>query len=102
MSKKRYNHHFYDVSDIKEENEPVHSPEDQPDSRMEHLDLKETIADAVERLSPDLREVIILKHYQQLKFKEIAEITQTPEGTVKARFYKAISQLKEILQPIEI
>jgi DNA-directed RNA polymerase specialized sigma24 family protein len=36
-----------------------------------------------------------------MKFSEISEITNTPEGTLKARFHKALGQLKKILQKTE-
>ncbi|MDZ7344897.1 MAG: sigma-70 family RNA polymerase sigma factor, partial [candidate division KSB1 bacterium] len=75
---------------------------DQPDLNIEAMDLKETISNALAKLAPPLREIILLKHYQQLKFKEIAEITKTPEGTLKARFHCAIAQLKELLEPMEL
>ena len=66
------------------------------------LELRNTILELLGKLNPILREIIILKHYQQLKFREIAEITNTPEGTLKARFHRAIAQLKELLEPLEI
>jgi RNA polymerase sigma-70 factor (ECF subfamily) len=68
---------------------------------FEHEELKDTIAKALERLSPFLKEVIILKHYHELKFSEISEITSTPEGTLKARFHTVLKQLKRILQTAE-
>jgi hypothetical protein len=40
-----------------------------------------------------------MKVYQQLKFREIAEITKTPEGTLKARFHRAVAELRERLAP---
>src|SRR6266851_435790 len=39
-------------------------------------------------LARHLREVVVLKVYHHLKFREIAEITKTPEGTLKARFHR--------------
>jgi RNA polymerase sigma-70 factor (ECF subfamily) len=83
------------------QDEPAGSRSEEPDAEMEQADLKNAIAKALGKLSPLLREIIILKHYQQLKFSEIAEMTQTPEGTLKARFHRAVAQLKELLDPAE-
>lgn len=102
MSKKRYAYHYLEVSEIHYNDEPISSRTEEPDAKFEHADLKNTVANALEKLSPLLREIVILKHYQQLKFSEIAEMTQTPEGTLKARFHRALAQLKELLEPLEL
>ena len=52
-----------------------------------------------EVLAPHLREVVVMKVYQQLKFREIAEMTKTPEGTLKARFHRAVAELRARLAP---
>ena len=51
---------------------------------------------AIERLSPEHREVIILKTYQGLSYREIAERLDTPIGTVMSRLYYARKMLKDI------
>jgi DNA-directed RNA polymerase specialized sigma24 family protein len=42
---------------------------------------------------------VVLKVYHQLKFREIADLTKTPEGTLKARFHRAVAELRERLAP---
>jgi len=56
------------------------------------------VSKILNQLKPYLKEIIILKHYHQLKFKEISEITNTPVGTLKARFHRAVAQMKELLE----
>lgn len=102
MAKKRYAYHYLDVSEIAPAEEPIHEATDGPEAAALEADLGQTLAKALEQLSPPLREIIVLKHYQQLKFREIAEVTQTPEGTLKARFHRALAQLKELLEPMEL
>jgi RNA polymerase sigma-70 factor (ECF subfamily) len=102
MSKKRYAHHYLEVTEMQHHDEPANPRAEEPDAEIEHADLKNAITQALEKLSPLLREIVILKHYQQLKFKEIAEMTKTPEGTLKARFHRAMAQLKELLEPMEL
>src|SRR6185295_10462338 len=52
---------------------------------------------ALARLSPLLREIVVLRIYQQLKFAEIARMTGAPEGTLKARFHRAVAELRVLL-----
>jgi len=46
------------------------------------------------------REVIILREYQNLSYKEIAEITETTVSAVKSKLFKARRKLYELLKPI--
>jgi len=52
---------------------------------------------ALARLSPLLREIVVLRIYQQLKFAEIARMAGAPEGTLKARFHRAVAELRVLL-----
>lgn len=53
---------------------------------------------AMGRIPKDQREVLILKEYQGLKFKQIAEILGCPESTVKSRMYYGLKGLRQVLQ----
>jgi RNA polymerase sigma-70 factor (ECF subfamily) len=63
------------------------------------------IADLVKRalagLPPEMRQVIIMKEYQDLKFHEIAEILGIPISTVKTRVYTGLNQLKQRLSHLK-
>ena len=103
MSKKSYSFKYSDVTEINSTKAQLTGPaHEQPDTAVEQTELKNTINRALEKLQPFLREIIILKHYQQLKFSEIARITNTPEGTLKSRFHRAIAILGEHLQLMDI
>jgi RNA polymerase sigma-70 factor (ECF subfamily) len=52
---------------------------------------------ALQKLSPKLREVIVLNVYQRLRYQEIADALEIPLGTVKSRINLALAALKEIL-----
>jgi RNA polymerase sigma factor (sigma-70 family) len=52
---------------------------------------------ALDRLSPKLREVIVLNVYQGLRYQEVADVLEIPLGTVKSRINLALAALKEIL-----
>jgi RNA polymerase sigma-70 factor (ECF subfamily) len=52
---------------------------------------------ALDRLSPKLREVIVLNIYQGLRYQEVAHVLEIPLGTVKSRINLALAALKEVL-----
>lgn len=53
---------------------------------------------AVQRLEPKLRTVVILRFFEDMKLEDIASITGDPLSTVKSRLYKALKLLKVDLQ----
>ena len=65
------------------------------------LELSLAVASALERLSAEQREAVILKIYQGFKFEEMAEILGCPVSTVKSRLYAALELLKTQLAPIQ-
>jgi RNA polymerase sigma-70 factor (ECF subfamily) len=44
--------------------------------------------------------VVVLRHYEGLKFREIGEVLDIPEGTVKSRMVEALNQLSRLLKPL--
>jgi RNA polymerase sigma-70 factor (ECF subfamily) len=70
-----------------------------PGEDCELRQLKEIVRSAVMRLSPDYREVLVLRHFIELSYREIAELIGIPEKTVKSRLYSARRQLCDILLP---
>lgn len=64
-------------------------------------ELKERIARAVDKLPDDQREVFLMREVANLPFKEIAEITNVPENTVKSRMRYALERLQEALEEFE-
>lgn len=57
-------------------------------------DLASAVRRAIAELSPEQREVLILKEYQELTFPEIAEALCVPVSTVKTRLYRGLVQLR--------
>lgn len=55
-----------------------------------------TLQDALARLSPEHREVLVMSRYQELKYEEIARILGITEGAVKVRVHRAMNELKKI------
>lgn len=57
-------------------------------------EIREYTWSVVDRIPPKFRELILMRYLQELKYDEIAEITQMPVGTVKNRLFKAKEMLK--------
>jgi RNA polymerase sigma-70 factor, ECF subfamily len=64
------------------------------------LELTIAVSGALERLSGEQREAVVLKIYQGFKFDEIAEILECPVSTVKSRLYTGLEALKTHLAPV--
>jgi RNA polymerase sigma-70 factor, ECF subfamily len=69
-----------------------------PDARAETEQLGEAVHRALGRLSPDLREAVILRDLQDMDYKEIATVLRVPEGTVKSRINRGRAELARLLQ----
>jgi len=65
------------------------------------MELTLAVASALERLSKEQREAVVLKIYQGFKFEEMSEILECPVSTVKSRLYTALELLKKELAPIQ-
>ena len=69
-----------------------------PDSRVQSRETGETVHRALQKLSPDLREAVILRDLQDLDYREIATVLKVPEGTVKSRINRGRAELARLLQ----
>ena len=56
---------------------------------------------ALARLSPELREAVILRDLEDMDYKEIAAVLHIPEGTVKSRISRGRGELARMLQRTE-
>lgn len=68
-----------------------------PERRAEDLIIQNHISEALQKVSPKERSVFVMRHYNELKIREIAEILNVSPGTVKALFYRATRKLRKEL-----
>jgi RNA polymerase sigma factor (sigma-70 family) len=68
-----------------------------PERQFEQGELTDILQNALLLLSDEQREVVIMKEYEGLKFREIAEALNISENTVKSRMYYGLDGLKKIL-----
>jgi RNA polymerase sigma-70 factor (ECF subfamily) len=69
-----------------------------PDSALAGREASELLQSALGKLSPELRETIILRDLQEMEYREIAGILSIPEGTVKSRLNRGRAELGRLLK----
>lgn len=73
------------------------SGDDSPERRLEIRENELRVQKALEQLTPEQREAILLSRYQGLSYAEIAQIAGCSEGAVKTRVFRAMETLKKAL-----
>jgi RNA polymerase sigma-70 factor (ECF subfamily) len=74
---------------------------DDPAGRVESRERQELVQRALEKLSPDMREAVILRDFQELDYEEISQILGIPLGTVKSRINRGRLELARVIQRME-
>ena len=71
-----------------------------PSERLADEETGALVRQALAQLPEIYRTVLVLRHYEDLKFREIADVLDVPEGTVKSRMAEALTQLGRLLKPV--
>ena len=95
---------FLDDEDGSEERIFVAAPHFSPARTTEKSERMTLVRQAVGALPTDLRQVIVMKEFEEMTFQEISETLELPLSTVKSRLYTALKQLRMKLErtPIEV
>lgn len=80
----------------------VASPAVSPKNIAEKGERLKLVRQAVGALPSELREVIVMKEFEEMTFQEIADTLELPLSTVKSRLYTALKQLKLRLERISV
>lgn len=78
--------------------DPPEAPQRAPDASLFRREMREQIQLGLARLSPELREAVILRDLEDLDYKEIAALLRVPEGTVKSRINRGRIELARLLR----
>ncbi|MCK4241133.1 MAG: sigma-70 family RNA polymerase sigma factor, partial [Candidatus Atribacteria bacterium] len=100
LKKKELNYISLDAPVETDDSEFYHQPADftnNPEQIITRQEDVQEIQQAIYSLPLKYREVIVLRHIQDLSYIEIANILKLPQGTVKVRLYRAREQLRKIL-----
>lgn len=68
------------------------------DGMLAGREASELLQHALQKLSPELRETVILRDLEELEYREIADILNVPEGTVKSRLNRGRAELGRLLR----
>ena len=85
------------IEDAMPQLEEKHSLTRAPDRLAEGAELSAQLQRGLARLSPELREAVILRDLQGLEYNEIRTVLQVPEGTVKSRINRGRIELARIM-----
>ena len=71
-----------------------------PNKKLEYREIRERIDEAIAKLSPEHRAVIVMKEIEDLQYNEIAEILSCSLGTVMSRLFYARKKLQSLLRDL--
>jgi RNA polymerase sigma-70 factor (ECF subfamily) len=77
------------------------SPHMEPTGPVESRERREVLQQGLDKLSPDLREAVILRDLHDLDYEEIAQVLSVPQGTVKSRINRGRLELGRVLKRME-
>lgn len=78
--------------------EKLEDPSAGPEARVRSQQAQKMVHQALAKLSPELREAVILRDLQDMDYTEIAVVLKVPEGTVKSRINRGRTELARLLQ----
>jgi RNA polymerase sigma-70 factor, ECF subfamily len=87
-----------DREDAQPLSEQIQDQSAPPDVHVRSREVGETVHAALGKLSPELREAVILRDLQDFDYREIATVLKVPEGTVKSRINRGRAELARLLQ----
>ncbi len=87
-----------DHEDAQPLSEQIQDQSAPPDAHVGSREVGEVVHAALAKLSPELREAVILRDLQDMDYREIAIVLRVPEGTVKSRINRGRAELARLLQ----
>lgn len=88
-----------DQLNVLEEKTALHS---RTDSLLAGREASELLQAGLQKLSPELREAVILRDLEEFDYKEIANVLGVPEGTVKSRLNRGRTELARVLRRYKV
>jgi RNA polymerase sigma-70 factor (ECF subfamily) len=88
--------------DAPREHEAPETVATNPAAALEHSERRSAVRRALSALPPEQREVLLLKEYEGLKFREIADVLGVAESTVKSRMYAGLDAMRMSLASLGI
>lgn len=102
---KKRNHISCDQKNEEQQYTPVQLTADEnnsPDKILDKKQIENLLEEQLQKIPEEQRVVIIMKQYQGLKFREIADILGKPVNTIKSRLYYGLNALKNNFKKAEL
>lgn len=93
---------FFDESESAEEKFFPAPGDKAPSNLAEKKERLQAVRQAVGSLPPELKEIIVMKEFEEMTFQEISEVLEMPLSTVKSRLYTALKQLRMKLENVSL
>lgn len=95
---------LFDDTDASENQRFMADARYSPDSGAERAERTYIVRNAMSSLPSELRQVVVMKEFEEMTFQEIADTLEVPLSTVKSRLYAALKQLRMRLKasPVEV
>ncbi len=87
--------------DMKHQESFATDPTAMQDDPAVDSDRPDLLRKALDRLPPEKREILILSRFENMKYREIAELCQESAGTIKVRAHRAMRELRRIFLELE-
>jgi len=89
------------ASAAREENgEVLQSPQDGPVEVLMSSERRQVLMDALDELPHDAREIVMLRYFERMAARDIAEIVESTEGAVRTRLHRVLKQLRDRCMPM--
>ena len=85
---------------VAQEDPPDESPDADPTLPLERAEREKIVEDALNKLGPEHRAVVVLKDFDGHRYEEISAILNVPVGTVRSRLHRARCELRERLRSL--
>jgi RNA polymerase sigma-70 factor (ECF subfamily) len=70
------------------------------ETRYERQELAQAVTAALAELPSPLREVLVLRHYEDMSFEDMGRLLRTPASTLKSRFAVALNRIRRHLEQL--
>ncbi|HEY6333916.1 MAG TPA: sigma-70 family RNA polymerase sigma factor [Blastocatellia bacterium] len=88
--------------DLSDHEYRIRTSTDSPQRVLERQERRLQVLAAINKLSPDLRECVILRDIEELSYQEIVDLLKIPEGTVKSRINRGRIELAKVLRRMKM
>lgn len=94
------------LADRREEDDETSAPQweprddETPDAVLASKEVARVVNEAIDALSEDLRQAIVLREIEGLSYEEIAHVMNCPVGTVRSRIFRAREAIAQRLRPV--